>query len=63
MEELNYEEIKRKEQASKDHWQAGIIGKILGPWLALGWVTIQVGSGCCSEKYSKITGVEKQGLQ
>ena len=32
-------------------------------WLALGWVTIQVRSGCCREKYSNISGVEKQGHQ
>ena len=37
--------------------------KQFGPWLALGWVTIQVWSGSCSEKYSKISGVEKRGLQ
>ena len=37
--------------------------KQLVPWLALGWVTTQVWSGCCSEKYSKISRVEKRGLQ
>ena len=41
------------------------INRQLGPWVALGWVTISVlkVDAVCSKKFCKLPGAKKRGLQ